>query len=176
MGEVPLVSKAERSPWTRSTEALQSCFSRPGLHSMTTGRRESSRSTCRRPWERGHPCPAKKKAEKKAEKKIEEVISRPFVSHEGRAGCGLPGAPSCPRLPRPRRVRPVEKSCTGCAVAAGGRPSAQAQGGRVLVANQVSAWPFGSPLVRKGRTTKNRRPDRCDRRPVNASLPAISHY
>ena len=33
-------------------------------------------------------------------------------------------------------------------------------------------WPFGSPWVRKGRTTKKRRPDRRARRQGNASLPA----
>ncbi len=41
MGEVPLVSQAERSPSARGTEALQSCFRRPGLLSMMTARRES---------------------------------------------------------------------------------------------------------------------------------------
>ena len=81
-----------------------------------------------------------------------------------------PAPPGCPRLPRPRRIRPVEPSCTRCAGAAGGRASAQAHRWRVLVANQVSAGPFGWPWVRKGRTTKNRRPDRRARRPVNASL------
>ena len=81
-----------------------------------------------------------------------------------------PAPPGCPGLPRPRRVRAVEPSCTGCAGAAGGRASAQAHRGRVLVANQVSEGPFGSPWVRKGRTTKNRRPDRRARRPVNACL------
>ena len=44
------------------------------------------------------------------------------------------------------------------------------------VANRVSEWPFGSPWVRKGRTTRNRRPDRRARRPFTASLPATSHY
>ena len=78
-------------------------------------------------------------------------------------------------LPRPRRVRPVEKSRTGCAGATGGRPSAQAQGGRVFLANQVPEWPFGSPWVRKGRATNNRRPDRCARQ-VNASLLTSAHY
>ena len=97
-----------------------------------------------------------------------------FPGRPGRAGCGLPGAPSCPRLPRPRRVRAVEPSCTGCAGAAGGRASAQAHRWRVLVANHVSEWPFGSPLVRKGRTTNNRRPDRRSRRPVTAFLPTIA--
>ena len=91
----------------------------------------------------------------------------------GRPGCGLPGAP---RLPRPRRVRAIEKSRTGCAGAAVGRASAQAHRGRVLLANQGSAGPFGSPWVRKGRTTKNRRPDRRACRPVTACLPAASHY
>ena len=80
------------------------------------------------------------------------------------------------RLPRPRRVRAVEPSCTGCAGAAGGRPSVQAHRWRVLVANQVSEWPFGSPWVRKDRTTRNRRPDRRTRRPVNASLLTSAHY
>ena len=143
------------------------------------------------PARRGHPCPREEKSgeksEEKAEKKIEEVISRPCVSDEGctgkpgetvkalpgrprRAGCGLPGAPKLPRLPRPRRVRPAENSRTGCAGAAGGRASAQAHRWRVLIANQVSAGPFGWPWVRKGRTTKNRRPDRRASRPVNASL------
>ncbi len=37
----------------------------------------------------------------------------------------------------------------------------RAHRGRVLVANPVAEWPFGSPWVRKGRTTKNRRPDRA---------------
>ncbi len=73
------------------------------------------------------------------------------------------------RLPRPRRVCPVEKSRTGCPGAAGGQSSAQAQGGRVLVANQVSEWPFGWPLVRKGRNTKNRRSDCRARRPFTDS-------
>ena len=41
MGEVPLVSQGEGCPSARGTEALQSCFYRPGLPSMTTGRRES---------------------------------------------------------------------------------------------------------------------------------------
>ena len=70
-------------------------------------------------------------------------------------------------LPRPRRVRAVENSRTGCPGAAGGRASPQVQGGHVFLANQVSEWPFGSPWVRKSRTTRNRRP-------VTASLPAIS--
>ena len=48
MGEVALVSQAERSPSARGTEALQSCFCRPGRHSMTTGMRESWRLTCLR--------------------------------------------------------------------------------------------------------------------------------
>ena len=138
----------------------------------------------------GHPGPREEKSEEKSGEKIEEVISRPFVCGEGcagkpgetvkahpgrsgRVGCGLPGAP---RLPRPRCVRPVEKSRTGCAGAAVGRASAQAHRGRVLLANPVSAGPFGSPWVRKGRTTKNRRPDRRARRPVTACLPAASHY
>ncbi len=68
---------------------------------------------------------------------------------------------------RPRRVCPAEKSHTGCAGAAGGRPPAQARGGGVLVANPVSEWPFGSPLVRKARTTNNSRP-------VTACLPGIA--
>ena len=85
-----------------------------------------------------------------------------------------PAPPSRPRLPRSRRVRPVKKSRTGCAGAADGRPSAQAHRGRVLVANPVSEWPFGSPLVRKGRTTKNRRPDRRTRRQVTACLPTVA--
>ena len=79
------------------------------------------------------------------------------------------------RLPRPRRVRAVEKSRTGCAGAAGGRPSPQAHRGRVLVTNQVSEWPFGSPWVQKGRTTENRRPDRRARQ-VNAPLPTNSGH
>ena len=81
-----------------------------------------------------------------------------------------PAPPSCLRLARPRRVRAVEPSCPGCAGAADGRASAKAHRGRVLVANQVSAWPLCSPWVRKGRTTRNRRPDRHARRPVNACL------
>ena len=133
MGDVPLVSKAERSPAARSTEALQSCFCRTGRHSMTTGGRpESWRSTSRR------------------------------------RGARLW------RRPRPRRIRlaeeKVENSRTGCAGAAYGRPAAQAHRGRVFLANPVSAGPFGSPWVRKGRTTKNRRPDRRARRQVTASL------
>ena len=91
----------------------------------------------------------------------------------GRPGCGLPGAP---KLPRPRRVRPVEPSRTGCAGAAGGRASAQAHRWRVLVANQVSAWPFGSPWVRKGRTTKNRRPDRRVVCNITDSQLTTAHY
>ena len=93
MGEVPRVSKIERSPSTRGTEALQSCFCRPGRLSMTTARRESSQidfpSPRRSLWRLhppargGHPGPAKEKAKKKAEKKIEEVISRPCVCDEG---------------------------------------------------------------------------------------------
>ena len=35
-------------------------------------------------------------------------------------------------------------------------------------------WPFGSPWVRQGRTTKNRRPDRLARRQVTASLRAFA--
>ena len=181
---------------------------------MTTGRRESYRSTCRRRGARCGGCRpprtagilalAKKKAKKKTEKKIEEVISRHFHAsatkfvlrsagnpgrhalwrkpgetvkalpgRPGRAGCGLPGAP---RLPRPRRVRPVEPSCTGCAGAAGGRASAQAHRWRVLVANQVSEWPFGSPWVRKGRTTKNRRPDRRGVCNITDSRLTTAHY
>ena len=92
--------------------------------------------------------------------------SRPSPADPAGPAAVCPAPPNCPRLPRPRRVRPVEPSCTGCAGAAGGRASVQAQGRRVLVANQVSAWPFGSPLVRKGRRTKNRRPDRRARLPV----------
>ena len=83
------------------------------------------------------------------------------------------------RLPRPRRVRAVEKSRTGCAGAAGGRASVQAQGGRVFLANQVSEWGFCWPWVRKGRTTRNRRPDRRARRQLTASLPrfpGLSRY
>ena len=57
MGDVPLVSQTERSPSARGTEALQSCFCRPGLHSMTTGSRESSRSTSRRRGTRLLPLP-----------------------------------------------------------------------------------------------------------------------
>ena len=165
MREVSLVSEGERCPSARGTEALRSCFRRPGRHSMTTGSRESSRSTCRRrgarlwrlqpPARRGHPCPREEKS--RGKNRGGDITSM----------CLLRG------LPRPRRVRPVEKSRTGCAGAAGGRPSAQAQGWSVLVANPVSEWPFGSPWVRKGRTTKNRRPDRRARRPVTASLPAI---
>ena len=37
-------------------------------------------------------------------------------------------------------------------------------------------WPFGSPWVRKGRTTKNRRLDRRERSPVTASLLTSAHY
>ena len=48
MGEVPLVSQGERCPSARGTEALQSCFCRPGLYSMTTGRRESCRKELHR--------------------------------------------------------------------------------------------------------------------------------
>ena len=39
--KVPLASQAERSPWGKSTEALQSCFCLPGLPSMTIERRKS---------------------------------------------------------------------------------------------------------------------------------------
>ena len=49
-------------------------------------------------------------------------------------------------------------------------------GRRFFLANQVSEWPFGSPWVRKGRTTENRRPDRCARRQVTASLFTSVHY
>ena len=72
MKEVSLVSQGERCPSARGTEALRSCFCRPGRHSMTTGRRESSRSTCRRrgarlwrlppPARRGHPGPREGKS------------------------------------------------------------------------------------------------------------------
>ena len=95
----------------------------------------------------------------------------------GRPGCGLPGAP---RLPRPKRVRlaeeKVEKSRTGCAGAAGGRASAQAHRGRVFLANPGSECPFGSPWVRKGRTTENRRPNRRARRPVAAFLRVVARH
>ena len=141
---------------------------------------------------RAHPCPR----EEKSGERIEEVISRSFVSDKGCAGNPgrhalspqarrdrqgpprpiRPGRLRSARLPRPRRVRPVEKSRTGCAGAAGGRASAQAQGGCVFLANQVSEWPFGSPLVHKGHTTRNRRPDRRVRRQVNASLLTSAHY
>ena len=80
------------------------------------------------------------------------------------------------RLPRPRRVRAVEPSCTGCAGAAGGRPSVQAHRWRVLVANQVSEWPFGSAWVRKGRTTRNRRPDRHVLCNITDSQLTTAHY
>ena len=90
------------------------------------------------------------------------------------AVCPVP--PSGPRLPRPRRVRPVEPSCTRCAGAAGGRASAQAHRWRVLVANQVSEWPFSSPWVRKGRTTKNRRPDRRVVCNITDSQLTTAHY
>ena len=204
MGEVPLVSKAERSPSARGTEALQSCFCRPGRHSMMTASRQSSQidfpSPRRSLWRlppsarRGHPGPHGEKSGGKSGEKNRGGDITPirlrrslfFVAPAtpagtpsrrkpgesikalpGRPGCGLPGAP---RLPRPRRVRAIEKSRTGCAGAAGGRASAQAHRGRVLVANPVFAGPFGSPWVRKGRTTKNRRPDRRSRRQVTVSL------
>ena len=48
--------------------------------------------------------------------------------------------------------------------------------GAVFLANPVSEWPFGSPWVRKGRTTKNRRPDRRTRRQVTASLPTFARH
>ena len=160
---------------------------------MTTGSRQSWRSTCRRPWERvrrKNPCLhrilalRRKKRRKNRGGDITPMrlrrslffvapatpAGRPSLADPAGPAAVCPAPPSCPRLPRPRRVRPVEPSCTGCAGATGGRASAQAQGGRVLVANPVSAWPFGWPLVRKGRTTRNRRPDRCTRSPVNASL------
>ena len=100
-----MVSEGERSSSARGTEALQSCFCRPGLHSMTTGRLEIDLPSSRR-WlwrlppslRRGHPCPR----EGKSGEKIEEVISRPFVCYEGcdgnpgRAGCDLPGALKLP--------------------------------------------------------------------------------
>ena len=201
MREVPLESQGERSPSARGTEALQSWFCRPVRHSMTTGRRESYRSTC----------PREEKSEEKSRGKSEEKNreknrggditpmrlrrslffvasatpagtpcgasparpSRPSPADPAGAGCGLPGAP---RLPRPRRVRPVEPSCTGCAGAAGGRASAQAHRWRVLVANQVSEWPFSSPWVRKGRTTKNRLPDRRGVCNITDSHLTTAHY
>ena len=100
--------------------------------------------------------------------------SRPSPADPAGPAAVCPAPPSCPRLPRPRRIRPVEPSCTRCAGAAGGRASAQAHGRRVLVANQVSEGPLSSSWVRKGRTTKNRRPDRRARRPVTACLRAVA--
>ncbi len=204
MGEVPLVSSAEHSPSARGTEALQSCFCRPGRHSMTTGRRESSqidfpsprRSLRRLPpsARRGHPGPrGEKSGEKNRGGDITPIRLRRslfFVAPATPAGMpsrrkpgesikALPGRPGCglpgaPRLPRPRRVRLVEKSRTGCAGAAGGRASAQAHRGRVFLANPASECPFGPPWVRKGCTTENRRLDRRARRPVTACLPGIA--
>ena len=48
MGDVPLVSQGERSPSSRGTEALQSCFCRPGRPSMMTGRLEIDSPSSRR--------------------------------------------------------------------------------------------------------------------------------
>ena len=175
---------------------------------MTTGRRQSSRSTCRRPWEhvrRKNPCPREEKNEEKSKEKNRggEITpmrlrrslffvapatpagplavsparpSRPSPADPAGPAAVCPVPQSGPRLPRPRRVRRVEKSRTGCAGAAGGRASVQAQGGRVLAANPVSEWLFGWSWVRKGRNTKNCRPDRRSRRPVTASLFTIVHY
>ena len=156
------------------------------------------RSTCRRPWERGHPCPhrilalRRKKRRKNRGGDITSIrLRRRFVlrsagnpgrhalappARRDRQGPPRPTRPGRlrsarrPQAAQPRRVRAVEKSRTGCAGAVGGRASAQAHRWRVLVANQVSEWPFGSPWVRKGRTTKNRRPDRRTRLQVTASL------
>ena len=89
MKEVSLVSQGERCPSARGTEALRSCFRRPGRHSMTTGSRESSRSTCRRRGARLWRLQPQRAAgilalaKKKAEEKAEEVISCPFVCYEG---------------------------------------------------------------------------------------------
>ena len=76
MGEVPLVSQAERSPSARGTEALQSCFAAPGC--LASGQEEGDHrdrlpvgaalasGCCRPPRATGILPLAKKKAKKKA--------------------------------------------------------------------------------------------------------------
>ena len=79
MREVSLVSQGERCPSARGTEALRSCFCRPGRHSMTTARLAIDLPPAAPPHAAGILALAKEKAEEK----IEEVISRPCVCYEG---------------------------------------------------------------------------------------------
>ena len=112
-----MVSQGERSPSARGTEALQSCFPRPGLHSMTTGRRQSSRSTCRRrgarlwrlppllPRAAGILALAKKKAEGKRRKNrggdITPIRLLRRLRRQPRPAGPLAASPARPSRPSP---------------------------------------------------------------------------
>ena len=100
----------------------------------------------------------------------------------------LPGRAGCVRLLFARRPHAAQDSRARGAFVLSKRAAPDA---RALRADDLrprrregACWslircrtgPFGSPLVPKGRTTKNRRPDRRARRQITACLPAASHY
>ena len=106
----------------------------------------------------------------------------------GWGGCGLPGAPKLPPGCRARGAFVLSQrmachcpapqlpqiKCTNQGFPSR-RPFAASHSRprdapRDTNHESRPLWPFGWPLVRKGRTTRNRRPDRRARRPVNASL------
>ena len=107
---------------------------------MTTGRRESWRSTSRRPWERGHPCPrGEKSGEKNRGGDITSMRLRRslfFVApanpagrpsrrqpgetvqalpgRPGRGAAVCPAPPSCPKLPQ--AAAPAAQSMLPCSL------------------------------------------------------------
>ena len=105
------MSKGERCPSARGTEALQSCFCRPGLPSMTTGSRESWRSTSRRRGARCGGCSppraagilalAKKKAKKNRGGDITPIRLRRKLRRQPRPARPLAASPARPSRPSP---------------------------------------------------------------------------
>ena len=171
------------------TEALQSCFGRPGRPSMTTGRLDRLAVAPGSAYEgkilariASLPCeeksggknrggditpmrlrrslffvapatPAGRPSRRQPGETVQALSGRP-----GRAGCGLPGAPDLPKA--------AFLTTWGSEVRAGHETRNTKHESRPL-------RPFSSPWVRKGRTTKNRLPDRRTRRQVTACLPGI---